>query len=368
MDIFKASDIHLNWDQSNPDGISLPRFKQHVSDIAKNIEPTEDDNGLMYLIHDADDFEEITGVPPVIPVDPGAYPDNANPAAIANHKDLKETSKRHKLAGRVLRQVVIAALPQRIRSMLEQNYSVNHLTLIQMFAQLEEILVVQASDIIWLKDEMSKPWQREIKIETHTARQIQSFGHLESAGQAPAPMEAVALMWKSYTSTAGDHLDFSSCMTHFLLRWPAIDDQTPQHFAASIVLYVNTLLPAERVANNARRKAFAALEVTAGPVSQPVAAAVVATQQQQQQPLRGGPGGQQQRGGQGGRGARGGNGGRGQAAVPVAEPPGRPPYYCFTCGVPAEPYKLHHSAGCKKPAANHNWFATLANQMGGRPA
>ena len=179
-------------------------------------------------------------------------------------------------------------------------------------------------------------------------------------------MEAVELMWKSYTSTPADKLDFNGFMSSYLRQWPQLDDQTPINFAAAIIVYVNTLLPAEREANNVRRMAFAAQEVPDTATVQPIAAAAAAValppKKQQQQ-----AGGQQ-----GAAGARGGNGGGqrrgGQRPKVNAAPTGRPPFYCHTCGVPSDPVKQHYSLNCTSPAPNHEWHATLTNQMNGTPA
>lgn len=351
MDIFKNKDILPRWNNANPDGIAVLEYEQNISDTARNMEVTADGTGLMYMVHPADEFEEITGAPPVIPAEPGPYPANANPSAMANIKDEKKTCLRHKAGGLLLRQICIAGLPPRIRSMLEDNYSLNHLTIPEMFTQLKQKLVIKTADIQELRAQMSKQWSREVKIETHTAQQLQTYGHLESAGQAPAPMEAVALMFKSFSSTTTDHLDFNGCMSHFLQRWPAIDDQTPENFAASVVVYVNTLMPAEQLANSVRRKAFSAQEVPAAQQGSIAAAAVAAPQQ------AAGRGAHQGRGGRGGRG-----GGRGPAAP---APAGQPRPYCHTHGGPAPGQRGHHSIGCNTPGPNHNWDATFINQMGG---
>ena len=284
---------------------------------------------------------------------------NATASEIANIKEEKENYKLQQTMDPVLAAAIEDNYPRFARDMLEVNYSLDHLSLLQQKTQLLAGLTITHGDIIWMHQDMSKPWNRDAKIESFTADQLQCYDHLDNVGQAPAPLEAIKLMWKSYTSTPADELDFAACMTRFLDRWPAIIDQTPVNFAATIVVYVNTLLPAERAANMARRRALVAHEaiavVPAPPVPQLIAAVAMAPPAHQHAPGRGA----QHAGGGGGRG--GGRGGRGA-------PAGQPRPYCHTHGGPAPGKRGHYSCGCDFPGPNHEWTATFLNQMGGVPA
>lgn len=365
------------YDSTYPDAFGLPKYKQACSDYGKaySAAHTDDGLGLSYLVHQDDDFEEIHGHQPIIIADPGVHADNATAAQIANKNERKILFRLQQTGKPIVRAVSLNGLPQRFKDQIEVNHSMDHLELNDAFTQLERANTVKPSDIKWLQSRMARQWQRDVKIEAHTAQQLQSYTYLESAGQAPAPMEAVEMMWKSYTSTPADKLDFNGFMTNYLQQWPELDDQTPLNFAAAIIVYVNTLLPAEREANNVRRMAFAAQEVPAtAPVqpaanaAAPVAAAVVQQQhhQHQHQPA-GGRGAANGRGGGGGRGGRGGGGrGGGRGGRGPAAPPPRP--YCHTHGGSVPGVVGHHSPGCWHPGPNHEWFATFDNQMGGMPA
>lgn len=349
------------YDPTYPDFFALSKYKIGCAIYGKAYSGayTDDGEGLAHLVYQPDDFEEIYGHQPIVIADPGVHADNASAAQIANKNEKKILYRLQQTGKPIVRAVSLDGLPKRFKDQLEVNHSMDHLELNDAFSQLEAANTVKPADIKLLQKRMTTAWARDVKIEAHAAQQLQSFAYLESAGQAPAPMEAVELMWKSYTSTPADKLDFNGFMSSYLRQWPQLDDQTPINFAAAIIVYVNTLLPAEREANNVRRMAFAAQEVPDAVIVQPIAAAAAAVTLP--------PKKQQQAGGHRGvAGARGGNGGGAPAAAAAAVPPGKPRYYCYSCGVPEIPRMRHYSNNCRTPNPDHNWDATFNNQMGGK--
>jgi len=356
----------LVWDHSLTDAMALDKSLENAGALAVSLtgHTTPDGRGVTHLLYTAPAFEAKYGQAPVVIADPGNHGDNDTAGQIANTKaDQDKFNLQQRMKG-VLTRAVETHWPPRIRAMIEVNHSLGHLLVHQQYANLKILLPITAKDIAVIKAEIVKPWQREIKIETATAHQLQCLAHLQDVGQQPAPLEAIQLMWAAYTSTALDKSDFISCMVRFLEQRPLLAQQTAVNFAASVVSYVNNLLPAEREANAARRQANAAEEVAAPAPPAPVAAAAAVAQpnqyqQHQQQHQHAGRGAQQGRGGRGGRG-----GGRGPAAAAPAPPhPGQPRAYCHTHGA-----RGHYSVACRSPGPNHHWDATFANQMGGLAA
>ena len=223
-------------------------------------------------------FQLKFGVPPVIYADPGPYPPGADAVAIANIKEEKQLFQLQQAMDGVLEGAVEDGWPGDIRAMLEIEFSLDHLMLVEQFEQLFAALVITAADIAWLRAEITKQWQRDVKIEAFTAKQLQYHGFLTLIGQALPPLDAIQAMWKAFNSTAQDKSDFANAMLRFLNRWPDLDDQTPANFAASIVTFVNNYLHAEREANLARRQANVAEEVHAPVQHAPVAAAAAVVQ------------------------------------------------------------------------------------------
>ena len=365
---FRNSVPRPKWDRSLPHSIAIRKYLQQCGEFAQRLIKTPGGHGLRHRLYSPAAYQlKYGGAPPVIYADPGEYPVNADTVEIANRKETKQRAQLQDTMDGVLEGAVEDGYPEEIRGMIEVDFSLDHLTLADQFTDLLALLVMTAADIAWLKAEIMKPWTRDVKIETFTARQLQLHGFLTAIGQALPPLEAIQAMWKAFNASNQDKTDFAYVMVRFLERWPNIVDQTPVNFAAVIVAFVNTLLHAERAANAARRQANAAEEVVAPAAPVPVAAAAAMAQpvlQQHQQPPAG-RGAQQGRGGRGGRGG----GGRGPAvAAPASLPAGQPRAHCHTHGSPAPDLRGHYSVACRNPCATHMWEATFINQMGGLAA
>ena len=334
--------------------------------------------GLKHRLFSAEAFQLKYGAPRAIIQRPGELAADATPVDIFNSKKLWDAYDLQQSMDGVLEAAVEGGYPSEIRAMLERDFTLDHLTLEEQCTQLSASHPTTAADIVWLMTEIAKPWSRDEKIETCTAKQLQYIGFLTTIGQAPAPLEAIRQMWSAYTSTAQDKADFASCMIRFREQRPALVDQTPDNFAASVIFYVNNLLPAEREANVARRLANSATEVIAAATdAEPELAAFRALMAKDAPAaaafLRGRP-------------APAAAAAAAPAAAPTtnkssnksgappaavaAAPPvaGRPRPYCHTCGVPPLVKNQHFSNGCLTPKAGHNWDATYLNQMGGKKA
>ena len=231
------------------------------------------------------------------------------------------------------------------------------MTLQQMVEALEAALPLKQSDLDFIKQQISTAFTGVVQIEAHIQMQTENLSHLARAGQTVPPLDAVTLMWTSFSATSKDVEDFAAAKTQYLVQHGALDQQTPNTLAPFLISYVSQQLQHHRAANQALRAArtlaHTALVV---PVNQPlappppIAAPAVAIAQHNNQS------------GRGGRGGRGGTSGRTVGPPPVPLP-GAPAFYCWTHGT-----CYHYSVTCKKPAAAHRWEATLVNQLGGTPA
>ena len=364
--------LELVWDVSLRDAFALAKSLEHAGQFAQSLTGhiTPDGHGARHRLHSAVAFQAKYGQAAVVIANPGDHQDDDTAGRIANRKVQQDRFNLQQRMDGVLIRAVEMHWPKRIRAMIEVNHSLDHLFLHEQYSRLKVLLPITADDIDVLKADIIKPWKRDVKIETATAHQLECLANLEAIGQHPAPLEAIKLMWSAYTSTAQDRADFVSCMLRFRDQRPLLADQTPAHFAASIVVYVNNIMPAEREANATRKQANAAEEVAApvaaAAVVAPVAAAAAVAPQYQQQHQPAGRGAQQGRGAQHGRGGRGGRGGGRGGRGPA--PAGQPRAYCHTHGAPAPGERGHHSNACWNPGANHNWDATFVNQLGGLAA
>ena len=350
------------WDRSLPNSIALIKYLQHCARYAQQLtgHATQGGHGLKHRLFSAAEFLQRYGVAPEVIQRPEDLAANATAVDIENSKRLWDAYNLQQSMDGILEAAVEGGYPEYIRAMLEIDFSLDHLTLQEQLTQLRASLPTTAADIIWLRAEVSKPWAREEKIETCTAKQIQHLGFLTTIGQAPAPLESIQIMWSAFTSTAQDKSDFASCMVRFRDQRPALADQTPANFAVAVVAYVNNLLPAEREANVARKQANVATEIVAAPnVAEPELIAFMALMAKDAPAavayLKG----------------RSATPAAAAAAAPAAAAPAaaaKTKYYCHTCGVPRNPALRHHSKQCKNKVPGHRDDATFSNQLGGKPA
>ena len=352
------------WDlEGLPRSIGWLQYKERCFAFAKKLTGHTHANGqgLAPRLLSQAAFQAKFGAPPALHDDPGPYPAGGDGAAIADHKELKDLFAFQRSMEPVLESGVEGGYPPDVRAMMEENFSLDHLTLEDQFVELDNHLPILAADVKWLHTNISSRWPRKETIEAFTARQLQYLTYLAMANQAPAALQAVDWMWKAFTSTPQDEADFASCRTRFLDRHPALADQTPVRFAAAVVSFVNTLLHAERAANVARRQANAATEVVAGDAGEepdqlgvlmalyardPAAASALYNRRTTAALAAPAP----------------------AAAAPIAAPRKKHPPYCHTCGVHRITARQHHSKDCRTKAPGHRNEATFTNQLGGRPA
>ena len=62
-----------DWDKTLPDGLGLEKHINNVRDFLRDIVPTPDDLGLIYLMTTPADFQLQFGHAPHIPVAPGPF-------------------------------------------------------------------------------------------------------------------------------------------------------------------------------------------------------------------------------------------------------------------------------------------------------
>ena len=355
------------WDQSIPDFLALRKLVAQFETFAIQLTgpKTADRQGLRWALFSAVRFQNATGNARIIIVDPGAFGAGMAGGALENHKAETKLFECQETNLPVLANAFESALPDRIRKIIEVNFSLDHLTLQEQIEALEAALPPKEADLDYLRNQIAAPFTSAVQIESHTQMQIQNLAHLAAAGQPIPPMDAVRRMWLSYTATAIDVEDFAQAKTQYLVLHGALGQQTPATLSAFLIDFVSNQLAHHRSANQAlravRSHAHAAVAASAiAPVVQvihplapppPVAAPAVAVAVAQHQP---------------GHGGRGGRGGRGGAGAPLGPPPvplqGTPGFYCWTHGT-----CYHYSLTCKKPAAAHRWDATLANRLGGAP-
>jgi hypothetical protein len=353
------------WSDHLPGSIAWLEFKERCFSYARKLtgHTHANNQGLTPRLLSQAAYVAKFGVQPALHEDPGDYPEGADGAAIADHKELKEVFKFQRQMDPVLESNIEGSYPPHIRAMMEVNFSLDHLTLAEQFVRLDGHLPILAADIAWLQNQISTKWDRNESIEACTARQIQNLAYLNTAGQAPSSLQAIQWMWAAFTTTAQDRSDFISCMVRFREQRPLLAAQTPVNFGASVVTYVNNLLPAEREANVARRQANAVTEIPGGAAgdepdqmmvfmalyARDPAAATAMFNRRSAAPAPAPAAAPV------------------AAAAPAAAKKKQPPY-CHTCGVPRNPAHHHPSDQCKTKAPGHRNDATFKNQLGGRPA
>ena len=284
---------------------------------------------------------------------------------------MENLKRRHKVFDNQKRCAILLAsgweggLPARIRALIEINHSVDHLTLVEQINALIVALPLRQVDIDFLAAQIAKPYLAGTHIETHVRLQLENIAHLATAGQPLGPLDAVTKMFSAFQSTAADREDFARVRSEFLLFHGPHAQQTPQNFAMFIVEFVNNRLAEHRIVNTAARALRAHSAVVDTPPTHPphhseldvayqayLAIGKPVKPQQTKKVKVVAP-----------------------APVAVVAPraprqlaAGAPPFYCWTHACDFSLSYPHYSHECKVRDVGHKRMATLANQMGGKPA
>ena len=315
---------------------------------------TEDARGLAwYVLTDAAFRARFNNDAPQQIEEPPPYQGDA--VALKNNQRLWELFELQERSAALIRILIINIFPVHILQAVEVNSSVAHLETIDLLVQLRAAFPLTEADIAVMLASLSSHYVHTDNIRAFINGQRNTLAQLADAGHPLPPLLAISEMSKAFTSSAVDKQDFAPMFSEFRVAHGALAAQTVAHFTSFVIVFVEQRLPHYRKANLATRHALEAQLVPAVPA--PVAAAAIVQPQQQRR--------------RGGRGGRGGQGGRAAAAAPAAAaaiPPGRPRFYCWTCGVPADVTRQHFSLNCNSPAAGHQWEATYLVQMGGKRA
>ena len=176
------------WDRALPNSIAFIKYREHCARYAQQLtgHATADGHGLKHRLFSAAEFQQKYGVPRAILQRPGNLAADATAVDIFNSNKLWEAYNLQQSMDGVLEAAVESGYPEEIRAVLEINFSLDHLMLHEQGINLRAALPTTETDIVWLTKEISKPWARQEKIETCTAKQIQYLGCLTAIGQAPS--------------------------------------------------------------------------------------------------------------------------------------------------------------------------------------
>ena len=351
-----------DWDKTLPDGLGLEKHINNVRDFLRDIVPTPDDLGLIYLMSTPAEFQLQYGHAPNIPVAPGPF--QGTVLDQRNQQVALDIVKEHKAAIIYALSEVYRVWPQDIRRIREDhNDSLSHCNLATHYAALRLALGgMTEAGILRLKEAVRKPYHRESNIDVFVKDQLINLQRLTDNGHALNDTLAVSLMKEAYMTTERDRLDFKTGIDKFMLDFPLAHQRTPAEFARQITSYVKNLLP-HFSAINPLALAKAATEEP--PPTHPLSGA----DQQELLALRAEKAaiklkqaGQQKT----------------KPAVvqtPVAPraprtlAPGAPAFYCWSHGTDFTGTYPHYShENCKAKRPGHQRAASLANQMGGKPA
>ena len=213
------------WDSSIPDFLAFRKYMAQMDTFAIQLTgpKTADRQGLKWALYSALEFQNLTGNAPIIIVDPGAYGAGMAGGALENHKENKSLFSHQEINLPVLANAFEAGLPDRIRNIIMVNFSLDHLTLQEMVEALQDALLMRQSDLEFLKNQISTPFTGLLQIEAHVQMQRENLAHLARAGQAVPALDAVALMWRSFSSTSNDIEDYATAKTQYLVQHGALD-------------------------------------------------------------------------------------------------------------------------------------------------
>ena len=116
------------WDRSLPNSIAIRKYLQQCGEYAQRLMATPGGHGLRHYLYSQADYQlKYGGIPPIIYVDPGAYPAGANAVDIANIKEEKQRVLVQEAMYGVLEGAVEDGWPEEVRSMIEVEFSLDHL-------------------------------------------------------------------------------------------------------------------------------------------------------------------------------------------------------------------------------------------------
>jgi hypothetical protein len=331
------------WDLTLPDALALHKYLKHSDAYATAAFRPHNPHGVSYLLYSAARYLELKGLAPEILLAPAQLAANATAADIENHREAKTNYKLQETQGASVTYVIEAGYPQHIRALIEQDHSLDHLTLSEQFEQLQQLLPLSYTDFEFMSIQIEKPYLPTIKIDTFSANQLQHLKYLSDAGQPIQPLEAVKKMYKAYTSTPDDLEDFSQAMKEFVQQFGSVAQQTPTNFAAFMNIFVRERLPIYKEANAKLRAANAALFVLDNETSNAalaVTSGANANLEKQLQQLIEVIKSHEQNSNRNSKGKK---------------------KYCWTHGT-----CLHSSNECRSKASGHKDEASFKNQLGGK--
>ena len=335
-----------------PRSLAIPEYQAGAADLGLtlNRDHTDDNLGVAHMVYSPAEFAAkypaAVGQPARIPIviaRPDALAANATGAEIHNDKQRWIKFDMQTAAAAHLESQVESGYPSDLRASIEENFSLMHLQIFEQFQELIRLNPVSEQDLLWLKSSISAPFPTDGNIGAFTNIQMANLAHLARLGQPIASLDAIKLMFSAHQTSDDDRLDYAAFLIAYEIATPILL-RTVANYCAAIILFVNNVLPTHRIANKAAR---AILLQQAHSVTQMQIAAPAVSLSKQRAP----PNSKSQS--------------KGSFTALVA-PPGKPKFYCWTCGVPADPTKQHYSTGCNNPKTGHCWDATMANQMGGK--
>ena len=349
-----------DFDQSLPLPLALIRSFNHGVEFAKHIIPSEDGLGLAHLFYTAADFQALYGHAPILKPHPGGV--FAGTALEQRNRQVElDEYEAHNHAALYVTMEVYRTWPASIKRLREdENDTLHYCPLYVHYAALRLALPVSEADITKLKSAVSKPYSRSDIIDAFLKDQQNNIARLAANQHALNTSQAVELMMSAFTSTMQDRLDFQPFLDKFVMDNPLPAARTPAAFALAMGIYATNVLP-HFVAQNSVRVAKAAAEIqTAHPMTAADQLELLALRAEKasgklipvikhkaKQPV-----------------------------VPAAIAPraprqltaGAPPFYCWTHACDFSLSYPHYSHECKARDTGHKRMATLANQMGGKPA
>ena len=332
------------WDLTLPDALALYKYLKHSDAYATAAFRPHNPHGVSYLLYSAAHYLELKGLAPEILPPPPQLAANATAAEIENLREAKLVYKLQETQGAAVTYIIEAGYPTHIRALVEQDHSLDHLTLAEQFEQLLQLLPLSHADFEFMSIQIEKAYLPTIKIDTFTANQLQHLKYLKDAGQPIQPLEAVRKMFKAFTSTPENAEDFKEVMKEFVQKYGPVVQQTPNNFATFINTFVKERLPIYKEANAKSRAANAALFVSDNNETSNAALAVTsganANLEKQLQQLIEVMKSQQQNSVHNDKGKK---------------------KYCWTHGV-----CFHSGNQCKSKAPGHKDDASFKNQMGGK--
>jgi hypothetical protein len=359
-----TSPIFCKWPSDLADAVAKTQYKEQVLDYAVTIGRALGPYGLAHRIISNAEHLARYGVARAPIIDPGPYL-AGDAAVVANHKRALEYFDLQQKLDPILELAVEAGWPDRIRNMMLVNHSLRHLTLENQFAYVDENLALTQGDLKDMLTKVSSPYIPGSKIESHVAAQRQALAHLAAAFQPVANIEATALMMRAFTSTPRAAQEYAPCMAEFYKDYGALGDQTPANFSSHVIKYVNERLVHHQsvinISDAARATRLAQAATAIIPPTHPSPAELAdyhAYLAYKALPK-----------------TKTGAAAKPPPAVTTAPraprtlAPGAPAFYCWSHGTDFTGTYPHYShENCKAKRPGHQRAASLANQMGGKPA